>query len=138
MPFMSIHWTAFVGDKGIKVTQWKDLVNYRVAVIRGNKTMEARMVEFVPKENWTVVDTYKQAFKMLLLDRVEVVVGKPIVGVDYLKKHNNLHMTGKFEFQDLYIYLHKKHKQLIPKIEFELREMKKTGALQNIGKNGSR
>jgi polar amino acid transport system substrate-binding protein len=136
VPYISIYWTAFVGDKykDIKITGWKDLANYRVVAIRGNKTMEARMIEFVPKENREVVGRYKQAFEMLLRGRVDVVVGKPTVGMSYLKKHKNLHMIGEFEDQDIYMYLHKKHKQLIPKIEFELREMKKSGALLNIEK----
>jgi len=135
-PYISIYWTAFVGDKNkdIKITNWKDLANYRVAGIRGNKKMEARINEFLPKENRVIVNGYENAFKMLLRDRVDVVVGKPTVGVSYLKKHKNLHMIGEFEAQDIYMYLHKKHKQLIPKIEFELREMKKTGELQNIEK----
>jgi len=135
-PYISIYWTAFVGDKNkdIKVTGWKDLANYRVAGIRGNKRMEARMNEFVPKENSTITNNYKNAFRMLLHGRVGVVVGKPAVGVNYLKKYKSLHMIGKFEVQDIYMYLHKKHKQLIPKIEFELREMKKSGELLNIEK----
>ncbi|MEH6405625.1 MAG: transporter substrate-binding domain-containing protein, partial [Sneathiella sp.] len=136
VPYISIYWTAFVGDKnkGLKVTGWKDLANYRVVAIRGNKTMEARLNEFVPKENRAVVGKYEQAFEMLLQDRVDIVVGKPSVGVSYLKKYKSLHMIGEFEHQDIYMYLHKKHKQLIPKIEFELREMKKSGALLNIEK----
>jgi len=135
-PYISIYWTAFVGDKykDIKVVGWKDLANYRVVAIRGNKTMEARLNEFVPKENRTVVGQYEQAFKMLLLGRVDVVVGKPSVGVSYLEKHKNLHMVGEFEDQDIYMYLHKKHKQLIPKIERELQEMKKSGELLEIEK----
>jgi len=136
VPYISIYWTAFVGDKfkDVKVTDWKDLANYRIAAIRGNKTMEARMNEFVPIKNRTLVNNYDLAFKMLLRGRVDVVVGKPAVGVSYLKNHKNLHMTGEFEDQDIYMYLHNKHKQLIPKIEYELREMKKSGALLNIEK----
>jgi polar amino acid transport system substrate-binding protein len=135
-PYISIYWTAFVSNnyKDIKVTGWKDLANYNVAAIRGNKKMEARLNEFVPKEKRTLVNSYEQAFKMLRRGRVDVVVGKPSVGVSYLKKHKDLHMIGEFENQNIYMYLHKKHKQLIPGIEFELRKMKKSGALLNIEK----
>jgi len=130
-PYISIHFTAFVKDNNIRITGWEDLANYKVAVIRGNKTMEAHVNKFVPRERQSVVHSYKQAFSMLLLDRVDIVVGKPIVGASYVK-NNNLYMTGKFQFQDIYMYLHKKHKKLIPKIEIELRKMKESGELRNI------
>jgi len=130
-PYISIHFTAFVKDNDIRITGWEDLANYRVAVIRGNKTMEAQVNEFVPRERQSIVHSYKQAFDMLLLDRVDIVVGKPIVGARYVK-NNNLYMTGKFQFQDIYMYLHKKHKKLIPKIEMELRKMNESGELRNI------
>ncbi len=130
-PYISIHFTAFVKDKDIRITGWEDLANYRVAVIRGNKTMEFHMNKFVPRERQADVHSYKQAFAMLLRDRVDIVVGKPIVGASYVK-NNNIYMTGKFQIQDIYMYLHKKHKQLIPKIEIELRKMKESGELQNI------
>lgn len=131
VPYISIYFTAFVKDKGIKITGWKDLANYRVAVNRGNKTMEAHVNKFVPSERQSVIHSYKQAFAMLLLDRVDIVIGKPIVGANYVK-NNNLYMTGKFQFQDIYMYLHKKHKKLIPKIEMELQKMKESGELQKI------
>jgi len=130
-PYISIHFTAFVKDKDIRITGWQDLANYRVAVIRGNKTMETHVNEFVAPERQAVVGSYKQAFSMLLLDRVDIVVGKPIVGASYVN-NNNIYMTGKFQIQDIYMYLHKKHKQLIPKIEMELRKMNESGELKNI------
>ena len=134
--YVSIYWTAFVRDKykDIKVTGWKDLANYKVVGIRGNKTMEASMNKFVPKVNQSIVNTYEQAFYMLKTGRVDVVVGKPSVGWSYLEKDTNLHMTGKFQINDIYMYLHKKNKRLIPKIEFELRKMKESGELINIEK----
>jgi polar amino acid transport system substrate-binding protein len=130
-PYISIYFTAFVKDKDIKITGWEDLANYRVAVIRGNKTMEAQVNKFVPREKQSYINSYKQAFGMLLLDRVDIVVGKPIVGASYVK-NNNLYMTGKFQTQDIYMYLHKKHEQLIPKIEMVLREMNESGELLDI------
>ena len=135
-PYLSIYFTAFVEDKNkdIVINDWKDLAPYKVAVIRGNKTMEARVNEFVPKAQQSVVTFYDEAFKMLLLKRVDVVIGKPIIGAKYLKENKNLHMRGKFQFQDIYIYLHKKHKDLIPKIEAELRHLKTIGALADIEK----
>ncbi|MGL1893473.1 MAG: transporter substrate-binding domain-containing protein [Spirochaetaceae bacterium] len=133
VPYISIYFTAFVKDKGIKITGWEDLTNYRVTVIRGNKTMETQVDEFVPPERQAVVGSYKQAFTMLEHNRVDIVVGKPIVGADYVKKYN-LSMTGKFQFQEIYMYLHKKHEQLIPKIKMELQKMKDSGELQDIEK----
>ena len=136
VPYLTIYFTAFVEDenKDIKVNDWKDLANYKVAVIRGNKTMEARVNEFVPKSNQVSVTFYEQAFQMLLKNRVDVVVGKPVIGSNYMKKHKNLHMIGKFQTQDIYIYLHKNHKSIIPKIEAELQKMQDSGELQEIEK----
>ena len=96
--------------------------------------MEVRINDYVPKKNQSFVTTYEQAFGMLIHDRVDVVIGKPIVGASYLRKHKHLRTSGKFQVQDIYIYLHKKHKKLIPKIELELQEMKDSGELLKIEK----
>ena len=133
-PYISIYYTAFVTDKHkhIEVFGWKNLSNYRVAGIKGNKTMEVRLKKFVPKNNRFLIETYAESFKMLLSDKIDVIVAKPSVGVNFLKKHNNLHMIGKFESTDIYIYLHEKHEGLVSKIESEIRKMKNDGTLQKI------
>ena len=133
-PFMSIYWTAFVTDRlnGSKINGWKDMKNLRVVGIRGNKTMEYRMKEHFSKDNRNLVTRYHQAFEMLLKGRVDVVLGKPSVGAKYMKNYDNINMFGRFEVQDLYIYLHKKHQHLVPKIESEIRAMREDGTLSKI------
>ena len=101
-------------------------------MIRGNKTMEAQINKFVPKKNQRFVAYYESAFKLLLNDRVDVVVGKPIVGKKYLSMNKNLATSGKFQYQDVFIYLHKKHKDLIPMLEKEIRQMRLSGELKEI------
>ena len=134
VPFMSIHWTAFVTDKlkNAQINGWDDMKNYKVVGIRGNKTMEFRMKEHLSDSNRHLVTHYEQAFGMLFKGRIDIVIAKPSVGKDYLKKHKNLHMVGKFEVQDLYFYLHKKHQNLIPKLESELKQLKDNGTLRKL------
>ena len=92
-PFMTIYWTAFVTDKlkDLKINGWEDMKKFRVAGIRGNKTMELRMKDFLSENNRFIVTHYEQAFGMLFKGRVDIVVGKPNVGISYMKKHKNLH-----------------------------------------------
>ena len=134
IPYMAIVWTAFVTDKlkDAEINGWGDMKSYRVAGIRGNKLMESRMKESLPKSNRIILTRYSQAFGMLLKGRVDIVVGKPNVGTSYLKKHKNLVAKGRFEVQDLYFYLHKKHRNLIPKLEAALRSMQSQGLLAKI------
>ena len=119
-------------NKKTKIEGWEDMNKYRVAVIIGNKTMEVRLKQFVLEENIIAVSSYEQAFKMLQLHRLDVVVGKTSVGVQFIRKNKNIHMKGKFEYHDLYMYLHKKHKNIIPIIESELKKLKVDGTLEKI------
>ena len=132
--FMTIYWTAFVQEKNkdIKIEGWRDLKKYRVASLIGNKTMETRLRKFVLKENIFSVGSYEQAFGMLQRGRLDVVVGKPSVGIPFLKNNTHFLMKGKFENADLYMYLHKKHKGIIPSIEAELKKLKVDGTLDKI------
>lgn len=133
-PYISISWTAFVNKslKDTPINDWEDMKNYRVTGIRGNKTMEYRLKEHLPKENRFIVENYSQAFAMLEKNRVDIVIAKPSVGIAFRKKNPNLRPVGRFEVHDLYMYLHKKHQHLIPGIESEIRAMEKDGTLSKI------
>ena len=134
--FVSIYWTAFVREdlKDRKINGWEDMKNFRVAGIRGNKTMEFRFNEHLNKDQQYIVNDYDQAFAMLMKGRVDMVIAKPSVGISYKKKYKNLYALGKFEVQDLYFYLHQKHQHIIPKIESSIREMRQDGLLVEIEK----
>jgi hypothetical protein len=132
--YLSVSFTAFVTDnlKNKSFTGWKDMKDYKAAVIRGNKKMEARARKHLPEKNRVEVIDYDQAFKMLLRNRLDIVVGKPSVGVSYMKENNNLHMIGKFGERKLFFYIHKKHKSLVSKIELEIKKLRESGELKEI------
>jgi hypothetical protein len=132
--YLSVSFTAFVTDKlkELKITGWKDMKDYKTSVIRGNKKMEENAQKYLPEENRVEVAEYKQAFKMLLRNRLDIIVGKPSVGISFMKENKNIHMIGKFGTRKLYFYIHKKYKFLIPKIEAEIRKLKEDGSLLQI------
>ena len=134
--YLSVSFTAFVTDKNkdLEVADWTDLSKYKVAVIRGNKKMEARAKKYLQKENRIVVSEYEQAFGKLTLGRLDVVIGKPSVGIKVMRKKKNIHMRGKFGVRELFFYIHKKHSSLIPKIEAEIKKLREDGTLKEIEK----
>ncbi len=111
---------------------WFSLTPYSISFINGWKIYEKN----VPKQaEITKVRTVKQLFFMLLKKRADIILYERWGGLLYLKnKHLN---TIKMELpplakKEMFIYLHKKHKLLVPKLAATLRQMKLDGSYQHI------
>ena len=83
----------------------------------------------------TIVNTNSQLFKMLDLERINMVLTSRTEGLLELKKLNLplVHILSPPVIKtDLYHYLHKKHKNLLPKISKVLSQMGKEGCIEAI------
>ena len=133
-PYVRIYLSAFVTDKKMKINDWNDLAPYRIAVLRDGKTGELRTKEFVAAEKQTPVTDPDQAFDMLSQGKIDAVVTDEIKGRFFMGNRRHIYIRGRFEPSDIYLYLNKKHRDLVPKIEKQVRQMRQDGTLDEIEK----
>ncbi|MFV2060115.1 MAG: substrate-binding periplasmic protein [Gammaproteobacteria bacterium] len=106
---------------------WQSLRPYSVAIINGWKILESNVPEVV---ELTKVKNPKQLFGMLKLKRADLIIYEKWAGIYYLKskKISDVKLISPpLIVKPLYIYLHKKHKNLTIKLTKTLKNMKKDG-----------
>jgi polar amino acid transport system substrate-binding protein len=131
-PFVGISFVAFSSDATIKIDGWDSLAPYRVAFINGWKLFEAHSgsARVVNK-----VDTPQQMFDMLQRDRVDLVLYTLADGLEYTRSNGLARIAPlkpSLKDVDLYLYLHKKHADLAPKLAQIIRAMKADGSYNEI------
>ncbi|WP_457577134.1 substrate-binding periplasmic protein [Desulfomarina sp.] len=129
---MDFSFTAFSKDPGIRITGWEGLKKYNVGFIRGWKIYEINVKN---TRSLHVVSSEVELFNMLLKDRVDIILYEKLRGYDFLSEN---HISGVFALENplsvrgMYLYVHKKHENLIPKIENALQEIKRSGEYNDI------
>ncbi len=129
---LDFSFTAFAKDPRIRITGWDGLKKYNVGFIRGWKIYEINVKN---TRSLHVVSSEVELFNMLLKDRVDIILYEKLRGYDFLSKN---HISDVFALENplsvrgMYLYVHKKHENLIPKIEKALREIKQGGEYDDI------
>lgn len=111
---------------------WHSLEPYSVAIITGWKILERNISESAGR---IMVKNARQLFNMLLKDRVDIIVYSRWVGLGYLAQNNIKGISvilPPLERIGFYLYLHKKHQDLVPKLANALRAMKADGSYQSV------
>lgn len=131
-PYVRISFVAFSTDATIVLDDWDSLRPYRVAFINGWKMFEnnAASAKVVNK-----VDTPEQLFEMLQLGRVDLALYTRADGevlTRTLGMSRIAPLTPALKDVDLYLYLHKKHRALVPEIAAAIRSMKTDGSYNAI------
>ena len=105
---------------------WQSLMPYSVGIIRGIKFAEANTRAM----NRRVVSSYDVLFRMLLRGRLEVGVVPRINGLQYQHTSgaaNIRKLRPPVDRFDLFHYLHKKHRALVPQVVGVIAAMKAEG-----------
>lgn len=129
---MDLEFVVITKHAEFSVTGWDSLKPYSVAIITGWKILENNITETV---SLTKVKNVNQLFTMLSKDRVDIIVYSRWTGLGYIKQH---HVRGlKILEPPLarvggYVYLHKKHQRLVPKLAAALRSIKADGNYQRV------
>lgn len=113
-------------DKG-----WSSLLPYSVGIITGWKIYEKN----VPAGTWLVkVKNPRQLFGLLLRGRVDIVLYERWNGMQMVKSESpGLYMLKPpLARREMFIYLHKKHRALVPRLAAVLRAMKQDGTYQRL------
>lgn len=124
--------TAFSLNPAVHLDGWPDLAGRNVAYIRGWKIYERN----APKAKSAVaVSDEKELFGMLRQGRVDLALYELYRGRAYLEKHGFkkiYNLEKPLAVKGMYMYVHKKHSDLIPKIEQALRALKDSGEHRSI------
>ena len=125
-----MRFVAFTMGDEFPTDSWSELTDRPVAFINGWKILERNIVD---NGQVTQVKDAKQLFDLLSYGRVQVVIYDAWLGLAYLQENN---MSGvkmlepAFAERDLYMYLHKKHADLVPRVEKAFRAVKADGTYE--------
>lgn len=131
-PMGLFDFSVFTKNPDIKIETWDDLEPYNVTFIRGWKILENNIKK---AQSINMVKDATQLFELLSNDRTDLVIFGPQRG-RYLLKEKNIQgikvLPTPLATKKVYLYLNKKHEDLIPSIATTIRDMKKDGTYRKI------
>ena len=111
---------------------WDSLAPYHVGMVKGWKIFENTVDQ---AKSIIKVESTRALFRLLKNDRVDVALNARLDGL-YMAKQLGMAdiqvMEPPFATLKLYLYLHKKHIDLIPRVETALADMKTDGTFYRI------
>ncbi|MFT5701144.1 MAG: polar amino acid transport system substrate-binding protein [Desulforhopalus sp.] len=133
---------AYKADLSIpKLNGWESLNNtdYSVAYPRGMKICENNLQEVIKPERLSNITETYQGLQMLALKRIDLYIDDVNSVSPFLKNGRNkikgmVHLAGIMQEVPLYMYVHKKHKSLAPKLAEVIREIKDMGLIEDYYK----
>jgi len=131
-PTLVREFIAFSKKKDLKISGWEDLKPYNVGIITGWKIMEWNIKDV---KSLTRVKDAKNLFKLLVNDRVDIIAFARWPGLQQIKDlglKTVWVIENPLATKEMFFYVHKKHKKLIPLLNAALRAMKRDGTYQKI------
>ena len=122
---------AFTHRHDVTEASWESLKNLRLGVVRGSKFYNS-----APSGLTTYfVDRAPQLLDLLMANRIDVAIMEQAVG-RYLIKTGGYtgikQLQGELGHFDVYHYIHKQRKELIPEMTDELTKMEQEGILKRM------
>ena len=136
VPVGSVKFTAFATNSTIQLDGWESLrkTDYRVEYLRGIKACEEGLPDVVSPDKLSAISRVMQGLKRLAAGRIDIFVHLEADVMAALRidefKDFGIQKAGVMEQQIAYPYLHKKHQELVPKLETVLKEMRKEGLIE--------
>ncbi|MCJ8340908.1 MAG: transporter substrate-binding domain-containing protein [Pseudomonadales bacterium] len=125
---------VFTAKRKVIINGWDSLKPYSVGIVIGWKILEKNIQDVRHRTDFNGPEIL---FKMLDLGRIDIAVYAKFLGFGIV---NNLGLkdifvnTTPLAVKPMYLYLHKKHRNIIPDITKSLQSMKKDGSFLRIGK----
>lgn len=117
------------------VDGWKSMSNQSLAIISGWKIMEKNFSQLGDKISIIKTDNAQQSFTLLKKGRVDFIAYSNWSGLGYLKKNNITDIVllrPPLVRPEFYVYLHKKHKNIVPKLAAVIKQMKADGSVTKL------
>ena len=124
----SVDAAVYSKDTTLSIKKWDDLKPYKVAIVKGTKFIEKGSKHLHP----FVVSQFKIAFDMLLAGRVNIIVVPKLTGDTFIhkKRYKSIISLGiSLKRLDLYHFIHKKNKKILPHITQSLQNMQNSGEI---------
>ena len=124
---MDMEFVAFSKNRNIKIDGWQSLREYNIGHIRGWKIFETHTAGFPYVQSVRNADIL---FSMLEKERIDVALFARWPGLAIIKdkKLEGIYVLEPvLTTREMFIYLHKKHSLLIPKISDGLKAIKNSG-----------
>ncbi len=122
----------FSKKSDLVIKGWNSLKPFHVGIVTGWKILETNITG---TKSLTKVKDGAALFNFLKADRVEIIVYDKRQGLALIKDlgmKNIRVIEPPLAVKGMYPYLHKKHKELVPKLADAIREMKKDGTYKKI------
>ena len=122
---------AFTKKPDLKITGWESLLPYSVGMINGWKIVEQNTAGAI---SVLKANDYEQLLSLLDKERVDVAVLERVMGGWQMKQlgYDILIIEPAIATEPNFIYLHKGHFELVPKIARVIEEMKLDGTFDAI------
>ncbi|WP_198265724.1 substrate-binding periplasmic protein [sulfur-oxidizing endosymbiont of Gigantopelta aegis] len=124
---------AFTKNKNITIKNWDSLEAYNIAYITGWKIFEKNVKHY---KSLVRTQNIEQLFQLLEKNRIDIALYDRWSGAWKVKqlKSDIFHLQPPIVSKKMYLYVHKKHKALIPSLTKSLQSMKEDGTYQQIFK----
>jgi polar amino acid transport system substrate-binding protein len=128
---VTFKFVAYSLDNEISVTGWDSFAPYSVGYIRGWRIYEKNLTK---AKSVTIVNNAEQLFRLLMNGRADLIMFEYYRGTWWNEHLNaNAHIIGSpVTENEMFIYMHNKHKDLVPEITQALEAMKQDGTYQRI------
>ena len=127
--------SVFSKKERFEVKGWDSIKAFDIGIVRGVGTSENGTQGM---KSVQAVNTLDQLMLMLAEDRVDVAVSDSFSGLAVLKrlglKDRVRLLTPPLQKNEIYHFLHEKHRGLVPKVEQVLSEMQSSGELERLRK----
>ena len=123
---------AFSKNSAIKVNGWKSLLKYQIAYINGWKNCERELQQSKRK---IAVKNEELLFTLIEKNRADVAIFGESTGVEVIRElgYSDIKaLEPPIVVSALFLYIHKKHEELIPEIVQTLRGMKEDGTFTQL------
>jgi polar amino acid transport system substrate-binding protein len=130
-PLVDQDFVAFSLRPDIEVRGWSDLTRYRVAHITGQKIIERQLQG---ASNVTTVRDSELLLGLLANGRVDVIVNNRWVGLWVARRAGQTVylLEPPLLRVPMYMYLHRKHEALVPRVADAIAEVRRDGTWQRL------
>jgi polar amino acid transport system substrate-binding protein len=126
--------TAFTWRDDIQLKDWSSCKPYNVAIVRGWKILEANLADV---RSLVKVKNQELLFSLLGKHRTDIAVYSRFEGQEMIERlglQSIRVLEPPLATREMFLYLNKKHLQLIPALTKQLRSMKHDGTYDRIFK----
>jgi polar amino acid transport system substrate-binding protein len=131
---IDFEFVAFTWRPDIQLKDWNSCKPYNVAIVRGWKILETNLAD---ARSLVKVKNQKLLFSLLGKHRTDIVVYSRFEGKEMIKQlglKSIWVLEPPLVTREMFLYLNKKHLQLVPVIAEQLRSMKHDGTYDRIFK----